>query len=165
MDKDTTWYGSRPRPRPHWIRRGLSSPQRGTAAPPLFGPCLLWPRSPISATAELLLQNSQQCRWACWACSPPKKIAPSHGGSEPPFNIWFLRPTQILNPNDISIGSPGFAQLTQSVPILYNGPPFSPQNSNFPMGDLDPHLTHGSLSPTEYSTQTASRSVQPFLQC
>ena len=24
------------------------------APPPLFGPCLLWPRSPISATAELL---------------------------------------------------------------------------------------------------------------
>ena len=30
--------------------------ERGTTAPPpLFGPCLLWPRSPISATAELLL--------------------------------------------------------------------------------------------------------------
>jgi len=28
--------------------------ERGTAAPPLFGPCLLWPRSPISTTAELL---------------------------------------------------------------------------------------------------------------
>ena len=28
--------------------------ERGTA-PPLLGPCLLWPRSPISATAELLL--------------------------------------------------------------------------------------------------------------
>jgi len=29
--------------------------ERSTAAPPpLFGPCLLWPRSPISATAELL---------------------------------------------------------------------------------------------------------------
>ena len=27
--------------------------ERGTA-PPLLGPCLLWPRSPISATAELL---------------------------------------------------------------------------------------------------------------
>jgi len=25
-----------------------------TAAPSLFGPCLLWPRSPISATAEFL---------------------------------------------------------------------------------------------------------------
>ena len=30
--------------------------ERGTAAPlDRFGPCLLWPRSPISATAELLL--------------------------------------------------------------------------------------------------------------
>jgi len=28
---------------------------RGTATRPLFGLCLLWPRSPISATAELLL--------------------------------------------------------------------------------------------------------------
>ena len=27
--------------------------ERGTD-PPLLGPCLLWPRSPISATAELL---------------------------------------------------------------------------------------------------------------
>ena len=35
---------------------GVPAPcERGTAAPPLFGPCLLWPRSPISATAELLL--------------------------------------------------------------------------------------------------------------
>ena len=28
--------------------------ERGTALPPLLGPYLLWPRSPISATAELL---------------------------------------------------------------------------------------------------------------
>jgi len=28
--------------------------ERGTAASPLFSPCLLWPRSPISAIAELL---------------------------------------------------------------------------------------------------------------
>jgi len=28
--------------------------ERDTAAPALFGPCLLWPRSPISATAELV---------------------------------------------------------------------------------------------------------------
>jgi len=32
--------------------------ERGTAPPPLLGPCLLWPRSPMSATAELaLVQN------------------------------------------------------------------------------------------------------------
>jgi len=30
-------------------------PRRGTAAlPPLFGPCVLWPRSPFPATAELV---------------------------------------------------------------------------------------------------------------
>ena len=36
---------------------GIQLPrEQGTVAPPpLFGPCLLWPRSPISATAELLL--------------------------------------------------------------------------------------------------------------
>jgi len=34
MDEDATWYGSRPRPRSHCVRRGLSSPcERGTAAP------------------------------------------------------------------------------------------------------------------------------------
>ena len=31
-------------------------PPKGNSSPPLFfGPCLLWPRSPISATAELAL--------------------------------------------------------------------------------------------------------------
>ena len=55
IDEDATWYGSRPQPRPHCIRRGPSSPRKGQGSPLLFGPCLLRPRSPISATAELLL--------------------------------------------------------------------------------------------------------------
>jgi len=38
--------------------------EMGTAAPHLFGPCLLWPRSPISATAELLLLFIR-LHWAC----------------------------------------------------------------------------------------------------
>ena len=43
------------RPRPLCIRRVPSYPrQKGHSSPPLFGPRLLWPRSPISATAELL---------------------------------------------------------------------------------------------------------------
>jgi len=55
IDEDATWYGSRPRPRAHCVRRGPSSlRERDTAPPPLFRPCLLWPLSPISATAELL---------------------------------------------------------------------------------------------------------------
>jgi len=33
---------------------GVPAPARGAQQPPIFGPCLLWPRSPISAAAELL---------------------------------------------------------------------------------------------------------------
>ena len=60
MDKDATWYRSRPQPRAHSVRRGPSShpPSNGAQQPPsLFGPCLLWPRSPISATVEPLNSN------------------------------------------------------------------------------------------------------------
>jgi len=55
MDEDATWYGSRHRRRPHCVRRGPSSPAKvAQQPPPVFGPCLLWPWSPIPATAELL---------------------------------------------------------------------------------------------------------------
>jgi len=33
MDEDATWYGSRPGPRPHCIRRGPSSPRKGHSSP------------------------------------------------------------------------------------------------------------------------------------
>jgi len=39
----------------HIVLDGVPAPrERGTAASPLFGPYLLWPRSSISATAELV---------------------------------------------------------------------------------------------------------------
>jgi len=38
MDEDATWYGGRPRPRPHCIRRGPSSPQKGHSSPLSFRP-------------------------------------------------------------------------------------------------------------------------------
>jgi len=38
-----------------------------------------------------------------------KTIAPSHGGIWTPSNTWFLGPTRVLNPNDISIDSAVFA--------------------------------------------------------
>jgi len=40
MDQDATWYGGRPRPRPHSDRWGPSSPKKGIA--PVCGPCLLY---------------------------------------------------------------------------------------------------------------------------
>jgi len=33
MDEDATWYGSRPWPRAHCIRRGPSSPRKGRSSP------------------------------------------------------------------------------------------------------------------------------------
>ena len=52
-----SWYGGRPRPRSHCLRWGPSfSPmQRGAAAPTFRLMSIVAKRSPISATAELLL--------------------------------------------------------------------------------------------------------------
>ena len=84
-------------------------------------------------------------------------------GSGPSSNTWFPGPTQVLNPNDISIGSAVFAQLAVLSLYFTMGYPFSPKNAPS-RGDLDPHLIHGSLGPPESSTQTTFRSVQLFLQ-
>jgi len=76
MDEDATWYGSRPRRRPHCIRRIPSAPRKDTALPPLLGPCLLWPRSPISATAELLYNTLRSVsRFCATLCN---KVAPHY---------------------------------------------------------------------------------------
>ena len=42
MNQDATWHGGRPRSS-HIVRWGPSSPTERRTAPPLFGPCLLWP--------------------------------------------------------------------------------------------------------------------------
>jgi len=61
MDQDATWYGGRPRPRPHYTRRGFN-PQKGGGVghspPPIFGPCLLWPNCRPS---QLLLNTCICC--------------------------------------------------------------------------------------------------------
>jgi len=55
-DHDETWHAGMPRPRPHCVTYGDPAPlPQRDRDPPIFGPCLLWSRSPISASAELLL--------------------------------------------------------------------------------------------------------------
>ena len=53
-ETNTTWYkvdlGAG-----HIVLDGFPALRERGTAPSLLGPCLLWPRSPISATAELLL--------------------------------------------------------------------------------------------------------------
>ena len=78
--------------------------------------------------------------------------SPSPKGHSPP------------QPNCISIGSAVFAQMTAECPYtLQWDAPFPLKLAAF-HGDLDLHLTRGSVGPPGSSFQTASRSVQPFLQ-
>jgi len=41
MDQDETWRAGRPRPWPHCVRWGPSSPSPKGQSPPIFSPCLL----------------------------------------------------------------------------------------------------------------------------
>jgi len=94
-DQDEPYHAGRPRPWPNRVTWGPSSPsprERGTAVPPprLFGPCLLWLRSPISAAAELLLphaskvlffQRAPHCkRCINYSNSVCLSVRPSHAG-------------------------------------------------------------------------------------
>ena len=46
------------------------TPRKGHSSPPLYGPCLLWPLSPISATAELLFcMGHSYCGMPIWCLS------------------------------------------------------------------------------------------------
>jgi len=77
-----------------------------------------------------------------WAPFSPK-IAPSHGGSE-------------TNPNGNHHRFSYFCTDNLKVSLYFTmGHPF-PSKLSVPMGDLDPHLIHGSPAPPESSTQTAS---------
>jgi len=68
-------------------------------------------------------------------------------------NTCFLGPNLVHNPNDLSIGSAVFAQLSQKIPTFYNGHPFS---KNFPFRwGIWAHL----MGPYKPTTQTA---LDPF---
>jgi len=59
LDQDATRYGGRPRPRRHCVRWESSSTRKGAQQLPTFRPTsTVAKRSPISATAELLLNRS-----------------------------------------------------------------------------------------------------------
>jgi len=92
-------------------------------------------------------------------------MATSFSTFGPPSNTWFLRPIRAHNPNGIPIGLAVFAQTTVVCPYTLQWDAHSPPNiCPFPWGDLDSDVIHGSPGPPKSSTQTAARSVQPFLQ-
>jgi len=78
-----------------------------------------------------------------------------------PHLVMLPEPTRVHIPNDISIGSAVFAQLTAERLTLQWA---ASSLSKLPLRtwDLDLRLTHLSLGPPESTTQTVSRSVRPF---
>jgi len=87
------------------------------------------------------------------------KLPPSHGG---PGRLTHAS-LGSSEPKGISIGSVVFAQITVESIYFTMRRPFPLSKLFLRMGGSEPHRIHGSLSPSESSTQTVSRSVQPFL--
>jgi len=78
-------------------------------------------------------------------------------------NAWFLGPNRVHNLNGISIGSAVFTGFTVERPYSLQSSAPSPKIAHS-HGGSRAHRIHGCLGPPVSSTQTASRSVQPFLQ-
>jgi len=81
-----------------------------------------------------------------------------------PPNTCFLGPTRVQIPNSMSICSAIFAQLTTEGPYTLQRAAPSPLKISTSHEGYESHLTNGSFDPPQSSTQTASRSVQPFLR-
>ena len=80
--------------------------------------------------------------------------------------VGFFEPIRAHNPKQHLHRFSRLCRADRSVVLYFTmGCPFPPPSKlPIPMGDLDPHLIHGSLGPPESSIETASQSVQPFLQ-
>jgi len=51
MDQDATWYGGRPRPRPHYVRWGPVPPRKGHSSPSVQPMSIAAKRSPAMSAA------------------------------------------------------------------------------------------------------------------
>jgi len=90
MDEDATWYGSRPRPRPHCIRRGPSSARKGHISSPSFRPMSI-----VAIVAHVSY---------CWAlvlvCHTPfvyHHSVKKFGDSTPVHSYWCRPQLRIIN--------------------------------------------------------------------
>ena len=75
MNQEATWYGGRPRPRPHCVRLDPAPPpnKKATAAH-IFGPCLLWPNGWMNQDATWYGGRPRPRRHCVsWAPSSPSR--------------------------------------------------------------------------------------------
>jgi len=115
MDEDATWYGSRPWPRPHCIRRGPSSSAKG-AQHPLFSAHVYCghgrPSQPLLSSCSAILSNySGTTAYIC------RRLIPTTA-----FLVLFYS-GMVLN-NHLSILLPYFVVCRQ---FLSSRPPWTPK--------------------------------------
>jgi len=67
----------------------------------------------ISISSAVFAQMTTACPYTLqWDAPSPSKLSIPMGDLDPPSNTWSLGPSQVLNPNGISIGSAVLAGLT-----------------------------------------------------
>ena len=111
MDQDATWCEGTPRPRPYCVTWGPSSPPMGHSRPsssppkkgaqqppPVFGPCLLWPKGWMDQDSTWYGGRPRRMpRCVRWETSPP----PSKGALQPLLLAHIYcdhgRPSQLLS--------------------------------------------------------------------
>ena len=114
----------------------------------------------LTVSAQLMAESAYTLQWAPLST----RIATFYGGSGPPSNTWCLGSMRAHNPNGTSISSAVITQMTADCPYTLQWFARIPFNIAPPFGASEPHVTHDSLGPPESWTQTATRSLQPFLQ-
>jgi len=118
MDQDETWHAGRPRPWPHCVRWGPSSPYPTGAEPPIFGSYLLWPSGWMNQDANWYggrPRPKQHCvRWG------PNFPSPKRG--QRIFGPCLLWPNGWIDPDATWYGGrswprPHHARLGPSSPL------------------------------------------------
>jgi len=79
-----------------------------------------------------------------------------------PSNSWFFAPLSLQSKRNHDRFS-RFRTVDRRTSLYCTMGASFPQNCPFPQGDLEPYVTHNSMGLSELITQTASRSVEPFL--
>ena len=128
-----------------------------------LGPTRVHNPNSSSIGSAVFAQFTSECRRACQGMHFPLKTAPYHMGSVPHVIRGFLGPPNSASQTASQLSRFCTAHGRKSL-YFTMGASF-PQNCPLPWGNLNPHLIHGSLGPSESSsTQIPSWSVQPFLE-
>jgi len=135
MDQDATWYGGRYQPRPHCIRWGPAPPQKGHCSTRVQPTTIVAKRLPISVSTEHLLHSSRQEVPILYNGRPFPKNCPFPWEDLDPHLMYdFLGPSESTTQIATWSVQPFLHRWPYSVPIIYNGNPFSTQKLSLPWG-------------------------------